>query len=172
MYIGNLIGSLIYGFLYAAASTKFFTDAPDPVGAKVVAVGIAKVVPYMHAGVAGWWTALVKGVLCNWLVALASVFALVSRSTIGKIVAAWLPITAFVALGFEHSVANMFAIPARHDAGRADHRQPVADLERNPGHHRQHHRRRDLHRSGAVCDLQAGHLQVRRAPAGVAVAAE
>jgi formate/nitrite transporter len=111
VYIGNLIGSLIYAFLYAATSTKFFTDAPDPVGAKVVAVGVAKVMPYMHAGLAGWGTALVKGVLCNWLVALASVFALVSRSTIGKIVAAWLPITAFVALGFEHSVANMFDIP-------------------------------------------------------------
>ena len=99
-------------FLYVATSTKFFTDAPDPVGAKVVAVGMAKVMPYMHAGAAGWWTALVKGVLCNWLVALASVLALVSRSTIGKIIACWLPITAFVALGFEHSVANMFDIPA------------------------------------------------------------
>jgi formate/nitrite transporter len=111
VYIGNLIGSLIYGFLYAAVNTKFFTDAPDPVGAKVAAIGMAKVLPYMHAGVAGWWTALVKGVLCNWLVALASVLALVSRSTVGKIVACWLPITAFVALGFEHCVANMFAIP-------------------------------------------------------------
>ncbi|HTJ89528.1 MAG TPA: formate/nitrite transporter family protein [Acidocella sp.] len=110
VWIANLIGSLIYGALYAAATTKFFTAAPDPVGAKVVAVGVAKVVPYMHAGIAGWWTALVKGVLCNWLVALASVFAMISRSTIGKIVAAWLPITAFVALGFEHSVANMFDI--------------------------------------------------------------
>jgi formate/nitrite transporter FocA (FNT family) len=39
------------------------------------------------------------------------VLALVSRSTVGKIVACWLPITAFVALGFEHCVANMFAIP-------------------------------------------------------------
>jgi formate/nitrite transporter len=110
VWIANLIGSLLYGALYAAAATKFFTAAPDPVGAKVVAVGVAKVMPYMHAGLAGWCTALVKGVLCNWLVALASVFALISRSTMGKIVAAWLPITAFVALGFEHSVANMFDI--------------------------------------------------------------
>jgi formate/nitrite transporter len=112
VYIGNLIGSLLYAIIYAAANTKFFTGAPDPVGAKVVAIGIAKVVPYMHGGAAGWGTALLKGVLCNWLVALASVLALVSRSTIGKIVACWLPITAFVALGFEHSVANMFDIPA------------------------------------------------------------
>jgi formate/nitrite transporter FocA (FNT family) len=111
VYIGNLIGALIYGFLYAATSTKFFTDAPDPVGAKLVAIGMAKVMPYMHAGAAGWGTALVKGVLCNWMVALASVMALTSRSTVGKIVAAWLPIMSFVAMGFEHCVVNMFAIP-------------------------------------------------------------
>jgi formate/nitrite transporter len=112
VYIGNLIGALIYAALYAATSTKFFTDAPDAVGAKVAAVAVAKVVPYMHAGEAGWATAFVKGLLCNWMVSLGSVMALISRATIGKIVAAWLPIMAFVAMGFEHCVVNMFAIPA------------------------------------------------------------
>jgi formate/nitrite transporter len=111
VYIGNLIGALIYGFLYAATSTKFFTDAPDPVGAKLVAIGMAKVMPYMHSGAAGWMTALVKGVLANWMVSLGSVVALTSRATIGKIAAVWLPIMAFVAMGFEHCVVNMFAIP-------------------------------------------------------------
>jgi formate/nitrite transporter len=111
VYIGNLIGALIYGFLYAATSTKFFTAAPDPVGAKVAAVAIAKVVPYMTAGGAGWATAFTKGVLCNWMVSLGSVLALMSRSMIGKIFVAWMPIMAFVAMGFEHCVVNMFAIP-------------------------------------------------------------
>ena len=112
VYIGNLIGALIYAVLYAATSTKFFTAAPDPVGAKVAAVAIAKVVPYMHAGGAGWATAFTKGLLANWMVSLGSVMALISRSVIGKIAAAWLPIMAFVAMGFEHCVVNMFAIPA------------------------------------------------------------
>ena len=78
----------------------------------MAAVAVAKVVPYMHAGGAGWATAFVKGLLCNWMVSLGSVMALISPPAIGKIVAAWLPIMAFVAMGFEHCVVNMFAIPA------------------------------------------------------------
>ena len=111
VYIGHLIGALICGVLYAAASTKFFTDAPDPVGAKVMAIGLAKMTPYLHAGAAGWWTALVKGVFATWMVSVAAVMALVSRSVVGKIVATWLPIMAFVVMGFEHCVVSMFAIP-------------------------------------------------------------
>lgn len=55
---------------------------------------------------------MVKGILCNWMVSLGLVMFLASRTVIGKIVGAWLPIMAFVALGFEHCVVNMFAIPA------------------------------------------------------------
>jgi formate/nitrite transporter FocA (FNT family) len=50
--------------------------------------------------------------LCNWMVTIGTVLAFVSRSTAGKIFAMWLPITTFFALGFEHSVVNMFVIPA------------------------------------------------------------
>ena len=111
VYIANLIGSLIYAFLFALVSTKFFSAAPDPIGAKLVAVATAKVVPYMDAGAAGWGTALVKGIICNWMVSLGAVMALVSRSVVGKILAMWMPIMAFVAQGFEHCVVNMFVIP-------------------------------------------------------------
>ncbi len=111
VYIGNLIGSLIYALIFAAVDTKFFTDAPSPVGAKVVAIATAKVLPYMAAGAAGWGTAFLKGVVCNWMVSLGAVMALVTRSTIGKIFAMYLPIMAFVAQGFEHCVVNMFVIP-------------------------------------------------------------
>ncbi|HEY1857470.1 formate/nitrite transporter family protein [Acidocella sp.] len=111
VYIGHLIGALTCGVLYAAVSTKFFTEAPDPVGAKVMAIGVAKVLPYVHAGAAGWWTALVKGVFATWMVSIAAVMGLVSRSVIGKVVATWLPIMAFVVMGFEHCVVSMFAIP-------------------------------------------------------------
>lgn len=111
VYIGNLIGSVIYALLFAAIDTKFFTDAPSPVGAKVAAIATLKVVPYMSAGAAGWGTALLKGIICNWMVSLGAVMALVTRSTIGKIFAMYLPIMAFVAQGFEHCVVNMFVIP-------------------------------------------------------------
>eukprot|EP00656_Telonema_subtile_P056849 TRINITY_DN9203_c0_g1_i1.p2 TRINITY_DN9203_c0_g1~~TRINITY_DN9203_c0_g1_i1.p2 ORF type:complete len:129 (+),score=24.76 TRINITY_DN9203_c0_g1_i1:478-864(+) len=54
---------------------------------------------------------LVKAIGANWLVNLAVFMQLSSRSAGGKIVALWLPITTFVTLGLEHSVANMFLIP-------------------------------------------------------------
>ena len=53
-----------------------------------------------------------KAMLCNWMVTVGAMLAFSSRSTIGKIVAMWLPITIFFAHGYEHSIVNMFVIPA------------------------------------------------------------
>ena len=64
----------------------------------------------MHKCTQPWGTALLKGVGANWLVNLAVQMALSSKSSIGKVAAIWPPITAFVALGFEHSVANMSVV--------------------------------------------------------------
>lgn len=58
-----------------------------------------------------FWTAFFKGVLCNVLVCLAVWMALAGRSVIDKVVAIIFPISAFVAAGFEHSIANMYIIP-------------------------------------------------------------
>jgi formate/nitrite transporter len=55
--------------------------------------------------------ALVRAIGCNWMVCLAVWMALAARQTIGKIFAIFFPIMAFVAMGFEHNVANMFFIP-------------------------------------------------------------
>jgi formate transporter len=58
-----------------------------------------------------FWTALFKGILCNALVCMAIWMALAGRSVIDKVVAIVFPISAFVAAGFEHSVANMYFFP-------------------------------------------------------------
>ena len=58
------------------------------------------------------WTAFVRGVLCNWLVCLAVFMATAARDVTGKMLACYVPIMTFVASGFEHSVANMYFIPA------------------------------------------------------------
>ena len=58
-----------------------------------------------------FWTAFFKGILCNVLVCMAVWMALAGRSVIDKAVAIVFPISAFVAAGFEHSVANMYIIP-------------------------------------------------------------
>ncbi|MEK9672399.1 MAG: formate/nitrite transporter family protein [Rhodospirillaceae bacterium] len=83
-YLGNLIG--------AVAKTA-------------IKIAEGKVAPPFE-------TAFVRGVLCNTLVCLAAWLCFASHNVIGKIVAIVFPITAFVALGFEHSIANMYFISA------------------------------------------------------------
>lgn len=58
-----------------------------------------------------FWTAFFRGVLCNVLVCMAMWMVLAGRSVVDKVVAVVFPIAAFVAAGFEHSIANMYIIP-------------------------------------------------------------
>ena len=58
------------------------------------------------------WQTLLRAVGCNWLVCLAVWMSLAAKSVSGKILAIFFPIMAFVAMGFDHVVANMFFIPA------------------------------------------------------------
>ncbi|MBN9011741.1 MAG: formate/nitrite transporter family protein [Rhizobiales bacterium] len=111
VFLGNLLGSIAYGALLAIALTNMGTAAPSGVAAKIIATAEAKTVAYEALGMAGMVTVFVKAMLCNWLVCLGVVMAMTSTSTIGKIVAAWLPVTTFFAQGFEHAVVNMFVIP-------------------------------------------------------------
>src|SRR5437867_11713549 len=108
VFVGNLIGSGFYALLFT------LTLAPDSEMAKLlVTVAEAKTLGYAKLGATGMLIAVSKAMLCNWMVTLGVVMALTSQSTAGKIAAMWLPILTFFAQGFEHSVVNMFAIPAR-----------------------------------------------------------
>jgi formate transporter len=111
VFLGNLIGSVIYGALLAITLTNFGTAAPAGVAAKIIAVAEAKTVAYEALGSAGMITVFVKAILCNWMVCLAVVAAMTTTSTIGKIACAYMPVFIFFAQGFEHSVVNMFVIP-------------------------------------------------------------
>lgn len=111
--LGNLIGSLVYALLlYGALTMSGHTNDASGIAAKIAAIADAKTLGYAKFGAFGILTALVKAILCNWLVCLGVVMAMTSKSTIGKIVGAWLPIFTFFAQGFEHSIVNMFVIPA------------------------------------------------------------
>lgn len=112
VYAGNLIGSVAYAALFWAAITYCGTEEAGKMADVVRGVAIKKTLSYAGHGAAGWATALLKGIACNWMVALGTVLSYTSRSAIGKIVAMWLPITIFFAHGYEHSVVNMFVIPA------------------------------------------------------------
>ena len=111
VYLGNLAGCLGYGLLFYLALTNCGTNNGGPVGDLLRTAAQRKTLAYMAAGGAGWGTALVKAVLCNWMVTVGALLAMVSKSTMGKIVAMWLPIMTFFAQGFEHSIVNMFVIP-------------------------------------------------------------
>lgn len=102
VYVGNLAGSLlVVALAYLAWQWKMGDCA---VGATAYSCAAKKLtLPF--------GTAFCSGILCNVLVCLAVWLCYGARSVAGKILAIIFPITAFVALGFEHSVANMYIIP-------------------------------------------------------------
>lgn len=107
VFAGNLLGSVFYALLFSVTITR---DAP--LAQQLVKVAQAKTLGYQALGWHGMEVMFVKAMLCNWMVTLGVVMSFTSQSTIGKIAAMWLPILTFFAQGFEHSVVNMFVIPA------------------------------------------------------------
>lgn len=111
VFIGNLIGSVVYGALLYVALTNMGLAEPSGIATRIMAAAEAKTNAYAALGEAGMVTVFVKAILCNWMVCLGVVMAMTSQSTVGKILAMWLPILTFFGQGFEHSVVNMFLIP-------------------------------------------------------------
>jgi len=111
VYFGNLLGSLLYALLFYWTVTNFGATGGGAVGDLLKSAAQKKTLGYMALGTSGWATAFIKGVLCNWMVTIGALLALVSRSTVGRVVAMWLPIMTFFAQGFEHSIVNMFVVP-------------------------------------------------------------
>jgi formate transporter len=102
VYAGNLIGAL--GIVIMVFFTRQYMSAGGAVGEMALSIANGKVgLDFIQA------TAL--GVMCNILVCLAVWMSFSARSSIDKIAALIFPITAFVAAGFEHSIANMYFIP-------------------------------------------------------------
>ncbi len=102
VYFGNLVGSL--GTAMLMYFTRQWTFANYHVGATALNIANGKVNLSFTEGLA-------RGILCNALVCLAVWLCLSGRSVTDKIMAILFPITAFVASGFEHSIANMYFIP-------------------------------------------------------------
>ncbi|MBC7904052.1 MAG: formate/nitrite transporter family protein [Gemmatimonadaceae bacterium] len=113
VFTGNLFGSLLYAVFYWAAVSEMGTNAETGAIEKmIVAASERKTIGYSAHGGAGMMSAFVKAILCNWMVCMGVVMAMTSKSTLGKILAAGIPIFIFFALGYEHAVVNMFVIPA------------------------------------------------------------
>lgn len=102
VFIGNLLGAV--GMAVLAYGAGYLHLGGDAVAATAIKIAAGKVaLPFD--------VAFLRGVLCNALVCLAIWLCFAARSVTDKILAIIFPITAFVALGFEHSIANMYFIP-------------------------------------------------------------
>lgn len=111
VFIGNFAGCLTVAVLMAVVFTYGFTSEPDQVGNKIAHIGEARTVGYAAHGLGGWITIFIRGMLCNWMVSLGVIGAMMSTTVSGKFIAMWMPIMLFFAMGFEHSVVNMFLFP-------------------------------------------------------------
>src|SRR4051795_9975370 len=105
---GNLIGSIFVAYFLAVKSGVLTAELPL---ARLTAIAQAKGLEETE------WQIFLRAVGCNWLVCLAVWMALAAEDVAGKVLAIFFPIMAFVAMGFDHVVANMFFLPAAIFAG-------------------------------------------------------
>lgn len=103
VYIGNLIGGISVALLCCYSHT--FSLFNNAVAESVVSAAVGKVN-------LSFSDALIKGILCNFLVCIAVWMAFAAKDVNGKIIGLFFPIMLFVLCGYEHSVANMYYIPA------------------------------------------------------------
>ena len=102
VWVGNLAGALMaVALIYFA---QMWAMNGGAVGEAMVSVAASKVTP-------DWVTLFFKGIMCNVLVCLAVWIGFAGRTVVDKVIGIILPISAFVACGFEHCVANMFFLP-------------------------------------------------------------
>ena len=111
VFLGNFAGALTVAFMMAYIFTFGFNADAGAVGTKVAGIGEARTLGYAQYGMDGWFTIFIRGMLCNWMVSLGVVGAMISTSVSGKVIAMWMPIFLFFFMGFEHSVVNMFLFP-------------------------------------------------------------
>ena len=112
VFIGNFAGAVTVAFMMAIVFTYGFSVEPNEVGKKIASIGEARTLGYAKYGAAGMLTLFIRGMLCNWMVSLGVVGAMISTSVSGKVIAMWMPIMLFFAMVFEHSVVNMFLFPS------------------------------------------------------------
>lgn len=112
VFVGNFAGAFTVAVMMAIVFTYGFSIEPGAVGQKIAGIGEARTLGYKEYGAAGMLTLFIRGMLCNWMVSMGVVGAMISTSVTGKVIAMWMPIMLFFAMVFEHSVVNMFLFPS------------------------------------------------------------
>lgn len=103
VYIGNFLGSLLVAYLITESGLLDMNNSL--LGGFTINSAVGKITLTFQK-------AFIRGILCNWLVCLAVFMSFGANDITGKILAIFFPIWLFVASGFEHSIANMYYIPA------------------------------------------------------------
>lgn len=101
VYFGNLIGAVGFTWLFVYLP-GLMSNEPYHDAAMTIAVNKTSMT---------WWVVLLKGIGANWFVCLGVWLALAGHNFVEKALGCWIPVMAFVALGYEHSIANMFYLP-------------------------------------------------------------
>lgn len=102
VYLANFLGSM--GLVWLVFLSGHWQMGNGAIGSNAVTIAVAKVA-------LSFPEAFFKGILCNILVCLAIWLTMAARSVVDKIFVVVFPISAFIAAGFEHSIANMYFIP-------------------------------------------------------------
>lgn len=98
-FVGNFVGSLFVVHLAVMTGCLSGASVATAIGIATAKVGLS------------FWQAFARGIACNWLVCMGVYMSNGASDFVGKFMAVWLPVSAFVAMGFDHSVANMFLVP-------------------------------------------------------------
>jgi formate/nitrite transporter len=107
VYLGNLLGTLFVALSLAYGTgivnvNAIGTGSSFGAAAEILARG--KIAP-------GWGALFLRGVGCGWLLGLAAWMAFAADDLLGKLAGLWFPVVAFMLLGFQHAIANVFFIP-------------------------------------------------------------
>lgn len=105
VYAGNFVGSVILALLVKYSGLLGYPPDFTPAGLTAINIAESKIA-------LSWIEALTRGILCNILVCLAVILCISSLTVTGKIFGIYFPIMVFVASGYEHSIANMYFLPA------------------------------------------------------------
>jgi formate/nitrite transporter len=111
VFIGNFAGAMTTAFMMSFILTYGYSADGGAIAAKVSTIGESRTLGYQAHGIGGWFTIFIRGMLCNWMVSMGVVGALISTSAGSKMAAMWMPVMLFFYMGFEHSIVNMFLFP-------------------------------------------------------------
>ncbi len=112
LFVANLLGALFVAYFLAVKSGVIGSHGANPTNSSGMTFARLSAIAKQKTVTESDYQIFLRGMGCNWLVCLAVWLAIAAEDVAGKILGIFFPIMAFVAMGFDHVVANMFFLPA------------------------------------------------------------